>query len=232
MDEPEVRFRIAAARRILYREGCDSNVGGHVSARAAGAGTFWVTGFEYFDQTTPQGVALLDTDLRTLLGSLAMSPAVNFHARIYQERPDVGAIVHLHSHYVSVLSSTMQPVGMYNVAAVLFHDEQAVYLDDGLKPHLAVVDALADKRVVLMKNHGAIIASDTLENATIEAITLEACARYHLECVAAGGTEICEAEVLAGKAMYRKHFLPQMWAANLARLRRSDPDLFAGAPTA
>jgi hypothetical protein len=38
--------------------------------------------------------------------------------------------------------------------------------------------------------------------------------------------------VLAGKAMYRKHFLPQMWAANLARLRRSDPDLFAGAPTA
>ena len=26
--------------------------------------------------------------------------------------------------------------------------------------------------------------------------------------------------------MYRKHFLPNMWDANLARLRRSDPDLF------
>jgi hypothetical protein len=26
--------------------------------------------------------------------------------------------------------------------------------------------------------------------------------------------------------MYRKHFLPQMWDANLARLRTSDPDLF------
>ena len=117
---------------------------------------------------------------------------------------------------------------MYNVAAVLFHDEQATYLDDGVKPHLAVVDALGDKRVVLMKNHGAIIASDSLENATIEAITLEkACARYHLECVAAGGTEIIEAEVLGGKAMYRKHYLPQMWGANLERLRRTDPDLFA-----
>ena len=33
-------------------------------------------------------------------------------------------------------------------------------------------------------------------------------------------------EVVGGKAMYRKHFLPQMWDANVRRLRRSDPDLF------
>jgi len=65
-----------------------------------------------------------------------------------------------------------------------------------------------------------------VENAVIEAVTLERAAQYHLECVAAGGTEIAEAEVLGGKAMYRKHYLPQMWRANLARLRRSDPDLF------
>jgi hypothetical protein len=45
--------------------------------------------------------------------------------------------------------------------------------------------------------------------------------------VAAGGTEILEAEVRGGKAMYRRHFLPQMWRANLERLRRTDPDLFA-----
>ena len=28
--------------------------------------------------------------------------------------------------------------------------------------------------------------------------------------------------------MYQKYFLPNMWEANLERLRRSDPDLFAG----
>ena len=231
MDTTNIRFRIAAARRILHREGCDSNVGGHVSVRASVSGdgddAFWVTGFEYFDQTTPDRVALLGFDLEPRIGALKMSPAVNFHARIYQKRPDVNAIVHLHSHYVSVLSSTGRTVGMYNVSSVLFHEEQATYFDDGIKSHLAVVDALGDKRVVLMKNHGAIIASDSLENATIEALTLEACARYHLECEAAGGTEILEAEVLAGKAMYRKHYLPNMWEANVERLQRSDPDLFA-----
>lgn len=225
MDLP---FKIAAARRMLYREGCDSDVGGHVSARCEGEDAFWVTGFEYFDTTTPDRVAKLDFDLQPVVGELAMSPAVNFHARIYRERPDVNAIVHLHSHYISVLSSVeAKQVEMFNVHSVLFHDEQATYFDDGVKSHLEVVDALGDKRVVLMKNHGAIIASDSLENATIEAITLEKAARIQLEAEAIGGTPIREAEVLSGKAMYRKHYLPQMWAANLERLRRSDPDLFS-----
>lgn len=227
-DETDIRFRIAAARRMLYREGCDSDVGGHVSARADDEG-FWVTGFEYFDTTVPDRVAKLTFDLEPLEGELAMSPAVNFHARIYRERPDVHAIVHLHSHYISVLSSVEgKTVGMHNVHSVLFHDEQATYFDDGVKSHLAVVDALGDKRVCIMKNHGAIVASDSLENATIEAITLEKAARFTLECEAIGGTEILEAEVLSGKAMYRKHYLPQMWAANLERLRSSDPDVFQG----
>ena len=227
MDEKDIRFRIAAARRMLYREGCDSNIGGHVSARAEDVDdAFWVTGFEYFDTTTPDRVCLLGFDLEPRVGELPLSPAVNFHARIYQVRPDVNAIVHLHSHYASVLSSIEKPVGMYNVVSVLFHDEQATYADDGVKSHLAVVDALGDKRVVLMKNHGAIVASDSLENATIEAMTLEVAARFHLECEAIGGTEIAEAEVVGGKGMYRKHYLPQMWAANMERLRRSDPDLF------
>jgi L-fuculose-phosphate aldolase len=227
MDVDDIRFRIAAARRMLYRLGCDSNVGGHVSVRADTADAFWVTGFEYFDQTTPDRVAKLSFDVTVLEGELTFSPAVNFHARIYELRPDVNAIVHLHSHFVSVLSSTGRTVGMYNVGSVLFHDEQVTYFDDGHKAHVSVADALGDKRVVLIKNHGAIVASQTLEHATIEAVMLEEAARYHLDCEAAGGTEIAHDEVVAGKAMYQKYFLPNMWDANFERLRTSDPDLFA-----
>ena len=228
MDITDIRFRIAAARRILYRQGCDSNIGGHVSARAHGEDAFWVTGLEYFDQTTPDRVCKLGFDLQAREGEMAFSPAVNFHACIYERRPDVEAIVHLHSHHVSVLSSTGRTVGMYNVASVLFHDDQATFFDDGVRPHLEVVDALGAKRVVLIKNHGAIVASQSLEQATIEAVMLEQAAQYHLECEAAGGTEIVEAEVVAGRAAYQKYFVPNMWEANLARLRVSDPDLFAG----
>jgi L-fuculose-phosphate aldolase len=227
MDMDDIRFRIAAARRMLYREGCDSNIGGHVSALAPSEDAFWATGFEYFDQTTPDHVAKLDFSLRVVEGELAFSPALNFHARIYELRPDVTAIVHLHSHYLSVLSSVEgRTIGMYNVASVLFHEDQATYADDGHKAHVSVADALGDKRLVLLKNHGAIIASQSIESATIEALMAEKAARYHIECEAIGGTEVLRDEVLSGRAMYFKHFIPNMWESNLGRLRRSDPDLF------
>lgn len=223
----DLRFKIAAARRMLYREGCDSNVGGHVTARVVGEDAFWATGFEYFDQTTPEKVAKLSMALEVVEGELSFSPALNFHARIYELRPDVNAIVHLHSHHLSVLSSVEgRTIGMYNVASVLFHEDQATYFDDGHKPHVAVADALGDKRLCIMKNHGAIIASQSIESAAIEALVAEQVARYDLECRAIGGTEIALDEVIGGKAMYFRHFIPNMWESNLARLRTSDPDLF------
>ena len=75
---------------MLYRQGCDSNIGGHVSARAAGGeDAFWVTGLEYLDQTTPDRVVKLGFDLGLREGEAIFSPAVNFHARIYELRPDV-----------------------------------------------------------------------------------------------------------------------------------------------
>ena len=39
---------------------------GHVSMRVDGERNFWVTGFEYFDQTTPEGVCKLDYELNVL----------------------------------------------------------------------------------------------------------------------------------------------------------------------
>jgi ribulose-5-phosphate 4-epimerase/fuculose-1-phosphate aldolase len=126
-----------------------------------------------------------------------------------------------------VLSSVERLVKMYDVGAVLFLGDQTYYADDGVKAHVSVADALEDKRVVFMKNHGAIIASDSVENATIEAVMLEKSARFTIECEMLGATEIAPAEVDSGRRMYQKVFLPNMWKANVERLRRSDPDLWA-----
>jgi L-fuculose-phosphate aldolase len=229
MDINDIRFKIAAARRILARNGCESAVAGHVSARAAGEQAFWVSPFEYFDETLPDRVVKADFDLRLLEGDWEPSPAISFHAGIYRARPDVMSVIHTHSHYVSVLATTRQTVGMYNVASVLFYEDQALYEDDGTHPPVdagVMTAALGSRRVLLIKNHGAVIASQSLEHATIEALVLEQAARYHIEATAIGGTEFPEAEVRRGREAYHKYFLPNMWEANLRRLRRSDPDLF------
>ena len=61
---------------------------------------------------------------------------------------------------------------------------------------------------------------------------LEVAARYHIEAEAIGGTEFPEAEVVRGRAAYHQHFLPNMWDANVRRLRISDPELFTDAANA
>jgi L-fuculose-phosphate aldolase len=229
VDTDDIRFKLAAARRMLYRHGCDSAVAGHVTARAGDDG-FWMTPFEYFDETTPSRAIELGWDLVPVSdNSLPSSPAAEFHSTIYQRRPDVGSIIHIHSHYLSVLVSTDRTVGMFNVAAALFFEEQAHYVDDGIAKSVdgaRMADCLGDRSILLMRNHGALIAGDTLENATVMALTLEKAARYDIECRAIGGGEIPDAEAKRLKGQYHKYFLPQMWEANLRRLRASDPDLF------
>jgi L-fuculose-phosphate aldolase len=230
-DQSSIGFRLAAARRIMYRNGCDSTVAGHLSARNDDDDGFVMTPFEYFDETLPSSVSSLDWDLNVLGSPSETSPAASFHSSIYRRRPDVGSIAHIHSHWVSVLVSTDQFIGMYNVGATLFYEEQADYVDDGSVPSVdgeRMADRLGDRSVLLMRNHGALVVADTVEHAAVLAVMLEQSARYHIDCTAIGGQEIAEAEARRVKGQYHKYFLDQMWAANLRRLRRSDPDLFEG----
>ncbi len=85
--------------------------------------------------------------------------------------------------------------------------------------------ALGNRRV-LIKNHGAIVVSQPLENATIDAYRLEFAAEYQVKAEAIGGTEFPEVEARRARECH-KYFLPQMWDANFRRLRKSEPDLFA-----
>lgn len=232
MDEADPRLRVAAARRILHRAGCESLVAGHVSQRDAASGSFWVTPFQYFDETLPSDVIEVGIeDLRVRSDGGEASPAVEFHSALYRARPDVGAVVHLHSHFVTIWSTTGRPVGAHTPAAALFHEEQAFFADDGTRPGAEgarIVEAIGERNVLWMRNHGAIVVAPTLEAATVQAMMLERSVGQQIAIEAVGGTEPPVAEVVRVKGQYHRYFIPNMWDANLRRLRRSDPEVFAG----
>jgi L-fuculose-phosphate aldolase len=225
-DDP--RFLVAAARRILARNGCESTVAGHVSMRAADGESFWTSPFEYFDESLPSTILRSNFDLEIVDGVGTPSPAIEFHAALYRGRSDIHAVIHIHSHWVSVISSVGTPIGMYNVGSVIFDQNQALMEDDGTRPPVEgwrVVETLGGRAVLLLKNHGAIIVGSTIEAATVLAVMLERAAHYHADCVAAGGSPIHQAEVDRGKKSYNRYVVPEMWAAMFRRLRHSDPDL-------
>ena len=232
LETMDVRFKIAAARRMLYRNGCDSTVGGHVTVRdEADDGSFWTTPFEYFDETVPLNVARVTADLEIVEGTIDVSPAIRFHAEIYSRRPDVRSIIHTHSEYVMALGSRGEPIGGYSDAAVVFVGRQAIFeeVSEDIVSATRLADALGDMDVLIMKNHGAIVTGPTLERTTVEAMMLEHAARTEFQCIAVGGTPYVPEAITAMARGYRQFYEPQMWIANLRRLRRSDPDLFEAA---
>ena len=223
-------FRVAAARRMLARGGCESRVAGQVALRDPDrAETMWISPWGYFDETLPEHVVHVSLDLEVLDGDGGVSPAVGFHAQMLRDRPTATAVIHTHSHFVEVLSTTGADMGMYSADACLFHDEQAHYFDDGIRP---IVDgarmsaALGDRSVLWLGNHGVVITDETLALATVKAITLESSARCHVEAQMIGGKEMPIAEAVRSKRLYLENFIDAMWEANWRRLRRSDPDLF------
>lgn len=230
MDLDDPRMRIAAARRLLAREGCESMVAGHVSERTAGEEAFWISPFEYFDETLPDRIINIGFDLSVRDGAWEPSPAVQFHAAIYTERTDVGAIVHTHSQHISALVTRDEPVRAFNITAALFAGVQVSYVEDGLQAPVegkSVAAALGEYDALLISNHGVILTAPTLEEAAISAVLLEQAARFQLEVIAAGGSTLSAEELPRRAAFYRHTAIGRMWHANLRRLRISDPDLFA-----
>jgi L-fuculose-phosphate aldolase len=222
-------FRIAAARRILANEGCESMVAGHVSERS-GHDAFWISPFEYFDETLPERVIEVGFDMVVRTGTWEASPAVQFHAAIYEQRPDVGAIVHTHSTYISALTTKHEPVRAYNIVAAPFVGKQSLYLEDGLQPPVEgklVAAALADNDVLLISNHGVILVAPSLEQATMRAVLIEQAARYQLEATAIGGRPLSEEAVARRAAFFDNGGLVTLWDECVQRLPRTDSDLFA-----
>lgn len=231
----EMKFRIAVARRMLYRHGLDSQIGGHVSLRVPGEDAFFVTPFQYFDECLPEHVSKVGFDLNVIdAGTLPASPGINFHASIYRHRPDVHAAIHTHSDKISILSSSDKPFDVYYAPGAIFAGDIGYFEDNGdVLPDEEgelIAGVLGTKRAVFMKHHGAVHVGATLEDVVVETILLEKCANYQIEAMSIGARPLPAAQAQAYRASYLKNgFQRREWDAYLRQLQRSDPVLFKAA---
>jgi L-fuculose-phosphate aldolase len=232
LTESDPRFRIAAARRILHREGVDSQIGGHVSLRAPGEDAFYVTPYQYFDETLPEHVMKVGFNLKVREpGSLPASPGINFHASIYEARPDVNCVIHTHGRNTVLVSALGRPPAIHHVYASLFFEDSVFFKDDpSMTPDeegAAIAACMGGKRALLMSHHGAVHVGTSLETATIEALVMEFTAGIQLDAMKVGAPPLDDQTARSYRTAYLKYsFHQQMWDANYRRLRRSDPDLF------
>ena len=182
---------LAAACRILAREGHESGLAGQVTARAEQPGAWWTLQFGYgFEEATAQRMVLVDEDLRPLQGGRP-NPGTRFHIWIYRKRPDVNAIIHTHAPYASALAATGQPLKTIHMDSAMLHG--TAHLAEW--PGVPVADdegriisaALGSAKTILLANHGLLATGTTVEEAAYLAVFFERAARMQLRAMAAGG---------------------------------------------
>jgi ribulose-5-phosphate 4-epimerase/fuculose-1-phosphate aldolase len=129
------------------------------------------------------------------------------HSEIYRARPDVNAVVHCHTPSLIPFGVTKKPLRpMYHQSAFLaagvpvFEIREAAGMTNMLIETAALgralAKSLADKPVVLMRGHGAVIVADTIPNVVGRSIYLDLNARIQAQAIALGGpiTEISAEE--------------------------------------
>lgn len=205
------RESIIKATRELDRRGLVSGSSGNVSLRLpveGGQERYLITpaGITY-DQLEEDGLVLVDGELEPLGADLVPSTESLLHLGIYRGRPDVNAIVHTHSLYASVAAVTsthIPPVVDEMVVYIGGPIEVAEYGFPGTSELAnAGVEALGDRRAVLLRNHGMCTVAPSLKEAMRIAMLVERVAQIYVHAETIGGAvELPEYAVEAERQVY------------------------------
>jgi L-fuculose-phosphate aldolase len=230
----DLRARVAWACRILASEGYKDLTLGHVSARDRDhPDRMWIKRRGVtLAEVTPADVIEFEigADLRDASDDMHLEAVL--HTEVYRRRDDVGAIVHGHPPYATAFASTDAELIHLTHDAVMFDEGVAVY--DG-SPDLIteaeqgseVAEALGDKHsVVLLRNHGVLVAQRDLPWMVLAAVTLERAVMVQSIAATLGSARPIEPMLIGelNRHKYNDGLVAEYWQAWLREMRRRGLD--------
>ncbi|MGN0333046.1 MAG: class II aldolase/adducin family protein [Lachnospiraceae bacterium] len=147
---------------------------------------------------TPEYICKVDAKGNVLEANEGFRPSseVKMHLRVYQERPDVNAVVHAHPMYATTFAIAgiplMEPIMpeavifLGGVPLAKYGTPSTVEVPDSIMPYIQEYDA------VLLENHGALTYSDSLLNAYHKMESVEFYARLMYQAKMIGGPQILD----------------------------------------
>jgi ribulose-5-phosphate 4-epimerase/fuculose-1-phosphate aldolase len=154
------------------------------------------------------------------------------HSAVYQARPDVNAVMHLHSDpgiAVAALKGGLRFLcqeAMCFYDRVSYHDFEGIALDTDERARLAA--DLGQNKTMIMRNHGLLTCSDTVADAALRLRTLIMVAETQLRIQATGQeiveppADVCERTARQFEGLAKQSGRRQEWQAMLRWLDRQD----------
>ena len=204
-EERQLREAIVAKCRWMNASGLNQGTSGNISARYGEKMLITPSAVPY-DAMKPEMIASmpLEGEYGAWTGPLQPSTEWRFHLDIMRARSDVGAIVHTHSTYATVLAIARKsiPACHYMMAAFGGTDIRcagyARYGTKELSEH--ALAALEERNGCLLANHGMIALGANLDKAMSLAVELETIARQYYLSLALGPHVILTDEEIAETA--------------------------------
>jgi L-fuculose-phosphate aldolase len=176
--EDQLRADLAEACRILAAEGHEHFDLGHASVRSAAVEGFWVkpAGLR-LSEVSAGDLVLLDLEGRRLAGDSQLHSELPIHTEIYRRRSDVGAVIHTHPFNTAAFSASGATFEMVSQDSVLFVEGfgrfDSPQLIRSRELGMALAQTLAGGSVVVLRNHGLVVAAPSLEVAVVLAVSFE-----------------------------------------------------------
>lgn len=186
MNESRLREEITTLGRSIYDRGLTHGSTGNISARCADGWLLTPTGSS-LGRLDPARIAKLDWSGKLVSGD-APSKENFLHLAMYEERPQSGAVIHLHSTHsvaVSVLADVntadvLPPLTAYYVMRIGSLPLVPYYAPGDVALAGAVRKFASRHHAVLLANHGPVVGGSTLAAAADAVEELEATARLYL----------------------------------------------------
>lgn len=225
--ERTARVELAACHRLLAHFGVSDLTYNHLSARVPGEPDKLLVKprdamFEEVTASSLRKFSFEDPELR--------GGAKVIHGGVLAARPDVHAVFHTHTPANMGVSSQEHGLLMVNQHAVSFYGRIAYHAFGGFEFDPAMREpllaSLGNKRVALLRNHGALVCGRSIAEAFVLHHFLEMACKGQIAALA-GGTKVtlipdavCEEGVRQFEAADP---VGKDWAACLRLARRLDP---------
>lgn len=188
MVDKQPRELVARTNRMLYMEGLVS-YSGHVSMRDPDD-----ENIVYINShSAPRGEVEPEDIVKITLDSEQVNPdaprpvsEAEIHTSVYRERDDINSVLHIHPPIATLFGITgtdLQPVHIRG--SILVKGPVPTYDRPGLirskEASKGMVESMEDHNQLLIRNHGAVVADESIMYAFVRAICLEMNARFQKE---------------------------------------------------
>lgn len=240
-EEWEARVDLAAAYRLAGQFGWHDLLGTHFSLRIPGEPNHYLvnpSGY-FFEEITASSLVKIDLEGNLLSPSPnGVNPAADeIHSAIYQARPDIQAIMHLHSvagTAVGAQEDGLLPISqnaMLLLNRVRYYDYRGSRLPS--EEWTKMAQALGDGTALFMRNHGTLAAGSSIGEAFALIARIERACSIQVAALAGGAKlrdvdpVVVEQSIERGRTIYTdRHWSPKAkheWAAFRRKADRDHP---------